>query len=208
MQFQAGELYHVFNQGNNRQKIFFGRDNYLFFLKKMKTHLIPHCDLMAWCLMPNHFHWMIRIPEDYPDVAGSSSKDDEIVFPVIQPLNRSISTLLSSYSKAINKAFDRSGSLFRPRTKARLLTVETESDDLYPLICFLYIHQNPVRAGLSENLQLWEFSSYKDYADLRNGSLCNLNLTRELLDLPASKEEFIRMSNRTIPETYLNRFTL
>ena len=61
MHFQTGELYHIFNQGNNREKIFFSRENYLFFLTKIKAHILPHADVLAWCLMPNHFHLMIYV---------------------------------------------------------------------------------------------------------------------------------------------------
>ncbi len=65
MEFIGGRLYHIYNQGNNRQKIFFSSENYLFFLKKMRSHLLKHYELLSWCLMPNHFHWMVFIPEDY-----------------------------------------------------------------------------------------------------------------------------------------------
>ena len=61
MQFEEGHIYHIYNQGNNRQKIFFERENYLFFLKKMGEHLLPHCNILAWCLMPNHFHLILEI---------------------------------------------------------------------------------------------------------------------------------------------------
>lgn len=65
MIFECGSLYHVYNQGNNRQKIFFNHDNYLFFLKKLKRHVLPHADILAWCLMPNHFHLMVYIKQVY-----------------------------------------------------------------------------------------------------------------------------------------------
>ncbi len=55
------KLYHIYNQGNNRQKIFFRQENYLFFLKKIKIHILPHADILAWCLMPNHFHLMVYV---------------------------------------------------------------------------------------------------------------------------------------------------
>ena len=61
MQFQDGHIYHVFNQGNNHQKVFFNRENYLFFLQKIRTHILPHADILAWCLMPNHFHLEIYV---------------------------------------------------------------------------------------------------------------------------------------------------
>jgi len=55
MIFEAGNLYHIYNQGNNRIPIFFSRENYLFFLKKIKQYVLPYADVLAWCLMPNHF---------------------------------------------------------------------------------------------------------------------------------------------------------
>jgi len=61
MFFEEGNLYHIFNQGNNREKIFFSRDNYIFFLEKIKKYIIPHADIIAWCLMPNHFHLMVYV---------------------------------------------------------------------------------------------------------------------------------------------------
>ena len=61
MQFEPNHMYHIFNRGNNSQQIFFNRDNYLFFLKKIKLYIQPYADVLAWCLMPNHFHMMVYI---------------------------------------------------------------------------------------------------------------------------------------------------
>ena len=63
MKFEKGYIYHIYNQGNNRQKIFFNRDNYLFFLKKIQVQMTPYSDILAWCLMPNHFHLMVLVNE-------------------------------------------------------------------------------------------------------------------------------------------------
>ena len=63
MEFEQGHLYHVYNRGNNSQKVFFTIANYLFFLKKIKTNILPYADILAWCLMPNHFHLMIHVNE-------------------------------------------------------------------------------------------------------------------------------------------------
>ncbi len=61
MDIQENKLYHIYNQGNNRQRIFFTTENYLFFLKKIKLHVLPYADILAWCLMPNHFHLMVYV---------------------------------------------------------------------------------------------------------------------------------------------------
>jgi len=64
MVLKEGNIYHVFNQGNNRENIFFSRENYLYFLSKINIYIKPHADILAWCLMPNHFHLMLYIHSD------------------------------------------------------------------------------------------------------------------------------------------------
>ena len=61
MYFEAGGIYHIYNQGNNRQRIYYSRENYLFFIRKLRTHILPFADILAWCLMPNHFHLMVEV---------------------------------------------------------------------------------------------------------------------------------------------------
>ncbi|MEA3504629.1 MAG: hypothetical protein U9R32_05465 [Bacteroidota bacterium] len=61
MKIEKGYLYHVYNQGNNCRRIFFDNENYLFFLKKINIYISPYADVLAWCLMPNHFHLMVFV---------------------------------------------------------------------------------------------------------------------------------------------------
>ena len=162
------------------------RDNYLFFLKKINLHLLPHVDVLAWCLMPNHFHLMVYVKLFAIHPMTPSHRMNET------PLNESIAIMLRSYTRAINKQNNTSGSLFRPKTKAECITKIDEgitpsfynsnagtrinthiTEQAYPKICFDYIHQNPVTAGLTPLAEEWEFSSYKDYIGLRNGKLIN-----------------------------------
>ena len=196
MQFLPGHLYHVYNQGNNGGHLFFERENYLYFLNKIRKHILPHADLLAWCLMPNHYHLLLKVKPDY-----SFSEDQ-----VINPLNRGIGILQSSYSQAVNKKLDRKGSLFRSRAKAKCLRDDTTNENDYEVNCFLYIHQNPIRAGLCNRLEDWEFSSYLDYIGQRKGNLCNQALAQEVLKLPEGPGEFKKFSNHTIPDQYLRSF--
>lgn len=71
MELIKDNIYHIYNQGNNRQKIFYNRDNYGFFLQKMNDYLLPYCDVLAWCLMPNHFHWMVYVRESELEIPTS-----------------------------------------------------------------------------------------------------------------------------------------
>ncbi|MDR9363887.1 MAG: transposase [Balneolaceae bacterium] len=196
MNFQPNRFYHVYNQGNNRQPIYFSKHNYLYFLKKMST-LKNYCEILAYCLMPNHFHWLIKTKglDDLEDIESSKMNSHPQ-----HSLVRCIANLLSSYTQAINKQENRSGSLFRSKTKSQKI-----DDPDYALICFLYIHQNPLRAGICEDLACWKFSSYRDYAGLRNGKLCNRELGIKNLELPSGVNEFVKMSNQTIPEEHIKQ---
>ena len=63
MDFAEGHIYHVYNRGNNSQTVFFTHENYLFFLEKLRKYILQHADVLAWCLMPNHFHLMIAVKQ-------------------------------------------------------------------------------------------------------------------------------------------------
>lgn len=190
MLFEKNHIYHIYNQGNNRQKVFFNRENYLFFLTKMNEYLLPYCDILAWCLMSNHFHWMVYVRESKSGIERMSL-DQPVNGHNERNLNDSIAILLRSYTRAINKQNNSSGSLFRQKTKADCITNPQEvspsyynlsfctlirlhdPDKEYPQACFNYIHINPVKAKLVKNAEDWEFSSYPDIRGLRDGQLVN-----------------------------------
>ncbi|HAF28130.1 MAG TPA: hypothetical protein DCG75_03690 [Bacteroidales bacterium] len=203
MHFEKDHIYHIYNQGNNRQKIFFNRDNYLLFLKKIKTHITPYSDILAWCLMPNHFHLMVLVNEvNLPasSLGVSLRHTETFKQPNIETeksFNASIGIMLMGYTKALNKQQNRTGKLFREKTKAECLNclngitpsfyntkhitqIQVDNQEFqYPQVCFNYIHQNPVRAGLVKTEIEWEFSSAQDYAGLRNGTLVNKKVAQE-----------------------------
>lgn len=118
--------------------------------------------------MPNHFHLLIRPTE--------SGLTERISFggKPMQELSYRLGMLLSSYAQAINKQNQTTGSLFQQKTKAKILS-ETDNGTRVSYFeqCFHYIHYNPVAAGIVQNPEEWPYSSYPDYAGLRNGTLCS-----------------------------------
>ena len=181
MNLENDGIFHCYNRGNNRQKIFLSEANYLFFLRKIRKHVSPFSNILAYCLMPNHFHLLIHVNRE-ADLAE---------------LLNNWRIMLSSYTRAINKANDWTGSLFQQKTKFKNI----ESDD-QARICFNYIHQNPVNSKLVTELRNWEYSSFPDYCGVRNGTLINKNLAISLLDLPDKTEELIKLSKKMIPDNY------
>ena len=135
MDFQSGYIYHIYNQGNNNRVIFFNRENYLFFLKKIKTYVLPYADILAWCLMPNHFHLMVLVGGQDMESQDAESQgltlsqaltgnrtltltNSQTLTGKHRTFNDSIGILLRSYTRAINKQKGFSGALFRKETKA------------------------------------------------------------------------------------------
>ena len=177
MKFFADNLYHIYNQGNNRQQIFSNREDYLIFLREIRRCISPFCEIVSYCLMPNHFHLVSYVDERI----NSKVKQGGLI---LDPLVNGIRKLLSGYTRIFNNHNDRSGSLFRQKTKCKCLTDRTlvnprYTAQEYTTNCFNYIHQNPLRAGLVSKLEDWEYSSYLDFAGLRNGTLCNKALARK-----------------------------
>jgi putative transposase len=152
---QVGHFHHVYNRGNNRQNIFFERDNYLYFLRLIRHSFVAHdVDVVAYCLMPNHYHLL--------------------VYPRGEELSQAMKSLSLSYTKAINKRFNRVGGLFQGRfQKIRVMDAEYLAQLIH------YIHLNPVKANLVRRPEEWEFSSYLEYAGLRSGTLPKLELIQQ-----------------------------
>ena len=191
MKIESGNLYHVFNRGNNRSNLFFNRSHYLKFLLKIEKIIITHCDILAYCLMPSHFHLLILAGE-YEESQGFHPffSNGEIYHPLV----RKLGTLQSSYARALNKEFGDTGTRFQQKVKVKL--VEDEND--YPLTCFHYIHHNPVKDGIVKSLSDWEFSSFRDYANLRESYLVNKNLAYAYLGVPKDPGKFILESGNLV----------
>ncbi len=166
MEFSENNIYHVYNRGNNKQQIFFSRNNYLYFLKLARKFLRSHADFLAYTLMPNHFHFLIIAKERTIRKKLFHGSERNL-------FSEGIRMLLSSYTQAINKQEGRTGSLFTQNTKAKCLTTTTSREN-DPFIAFSYIHQNALKAKLVTRIEDWQFSSFPDYAGLRNGTFCNI----------------------------------
>jgi len=64
MKVYAETYYHLYNRGNNKELIFFEDDNYTYFLNQLKKYVSPFCEVYPYCLMPNHFHFFLKVTEE------------------------------------------------------------------------------------------------------------------------------------------------
>ncbi len=149
VEFRAGEHYHVYNRGIDQGPIFFEGENFVFFLRKWREYLHQTADALAYCLMPNHYHFLVRLLTD--------------------ELSDAMQSFSQSYAKAINLRRKRTGPLFQGRFQA--IHVD---EDAYLRHLTRYIHLNPVAAGLVSYPEDWTWSSYREYVRYREGTLPNV----------------------------------
>jgi putative transposase len=168
---EEGKFYHIFNRGNNGDNLFYKPENYRFFLRRMEEYLLPSVELYAYCLLPNHFHLLIRVKEyalgealHLQDEKLLQGRQDNSVLA-----GQAFHRLFTSYSKAINKQELRHGSLFENPFKRR----EVKSDQYFSNLV-LYIHANPQTHGSGkpsalrkEDVLNW-FSGKNDYVNFHS----------------------------------------
>lgn len=144
MRLASGQTYHIYNRGINRGRIFFEDRNYDFFLRRFKKYVFEHVDLLAYCLMPNHFHMLVRINE--------FEVQEDIFLSVVEKVFKNF---FISYAKAINAAYGRTGALLQYKFKRK----EVNDEEYFSWLVF-YIHSNPVKSGFTHSLDQYQYTSY------------------------------------------------
>jgi REP element-mobilizing transposase RayT len=146
--FEPGYFYHVYNRGNNKENIFIEDKNYSFFLKLVSKHLLPISEIYSSGMMKNHFHILLRI-KDYEELPHDLIKDNNRIHQLF-------SNLFNTYTKAINKAYNRTGSLFQEHlNKIRVIDLAF----LQHLVA--YIHLNPVKHEFTDDFKKYKYSSFQ-----------------------------------------------
>lgn len=130
---------HIMLRGINKQTIFEDdedRERFLETIKRFKE--VSKYEVYGYCIMSNHVHLLIKETQE--------------------EISASIKRICSSYVYWYNWKYGRCGHLFQERFKS-----ETVENDAYLLTVLRYIHQNPVKAGLTKRVQDYKWSSYNEY---------------------------------------------
>jgi len=165
--------YHIFNRGVNKQNIFYTEANYIYFLKLLDQFLTGYVDFLAFSLMPNHFHIILRIFNslDFNTILFNEElknrsiqkerfskmnlNDQEVVGKLVV---RQLKKLFITYSMAINKQENRVGNLFDPKYKRLQI-----NDQDYLKYAIFYTNYNPEKHGLIEDFKEYRYSSFKAF---------------------------------------------
>jgi len=170
-----GETYHIYNRAVGSELMFKTDDDYSFFLKKLARFILPISNIYAYCLIPNHFHLLLKIKE-FDEIKKQVSVVDEIV------IEKAFFGFFISYSKSYNKAHNRRGRLMLQSFKRILV----EDEDYYTSL-ISYIHRNPIHHGLVDNYQDWKYSSFNAFLSDKKTSIDKV----EVLSYFDSQEDFV-----------------
>ena len=196
-QFEIGQYYHIYNRGVEARDIFIDNFDYLRFLRSMrefnrpeaggglymeylrnraaerfgglasKLEAKPLVEFIAYCLNPNHFHFIVKLATE------------EGVVKFMQKLG-------TAYTMFFNQKYDRSGSLFQGTYKA----IQANAYG-YLLKLLVYVNCNHEIHNLGKAVN-WSWASYLDSVGMRKGNLCNLDVIREEFGEPENFKSFCR----------------
>lgn len=165
--------YHLYNRGVNRENIFIEERNYGYFLNLYRKHIGPVVDTFAYCLLRNHFHLAVRVKseEEIQETLKVSSRNGQklgqdaskyqVENQARKPLgskyvSNQFSNFFNAYAKSINKAYQRTGSLFQHPFGRVPITTDRQFWNV-----IAYVHQNPQKHKFVEDFRDWKYSSYK-----------------------------------------------
>jgi len=141
---ENGKFFHIYNRGINGEKLFREQTNFEYFLNLYNEHIEPIAETYAWCLMSNHFHFLVRM----------KNTEEIITDKKISP-SQSFANFFNAYTKAFNKRFIRHGALFERPFRRKAIDNENYFKNL-----IAYIHNNPVHHLYCEHPIEYAWSSY------------------------------------------------
>jgi len=142
MTYIKNQYYHIYNRGIDKKRIFCQERNYKYFMDLIEKNAERYqVSILAYCLIPNHYHLFVQQKSDIP-------------------LSRFIQTLTNVFVQAMNIQLKRKGTLFEGRAKAKHI----DKDDHFLHMC-RYIHLNPIKHNLVTNLDEWKYSNYQNCID-------------------------------------------
>jgi REP element-mobilizing transposase RayT len=177
--FLPGQYFHIYNKAVANDLLFREQENYHFFISRIKEYLVDTADILAFCLLPNHYHLMIQLKNDH--------------------LSSSMRNFAMSYAASYNKRYHRVGHLFQGRFQAKII-----KSNSYLIHLSGYIHSNPVTAGLVNRAEEWPHSSYQVYLGVDKSDFLK---PRMILKMFSSAENVVNGQACNLYKKYVNNWT-
>ena len=162
---EYGKIYHIYNRGVNSCTLFHNDENNRYFLKLYNKYIPQIADTLAWVLMGNHFHLLVRIKDEYEiqpfpplEPPSGSSNSDGVPLPTRKPKpSHQLSHLFNAYAQAYNKVKSRTGPLFESPFHRKLVESTAYLKNLV-----IYIHNNPIHHNLNTRFSEYQWSSFNE----------------------------------------------
>lgn len=183
---ESGCFFHIYNRGINKEKIFISDLHYKLFITRYNYLLGPLVDTYAYCLLPNHFHFLLKLNE------SRLPRFEKIV-------STHLNILFSRHAMMINEETNRYGSLFCKSFKRIII-----KNNFYLKNLIAYIHRNPVKHGLTNDYQSYRYGSYKEIVN-KKSQIINAN---EVISLFGSLYDFIDHHEDNSPYQILGRLKI
>lgn len=177
---EQDHYYHIFNRGINSESIFKSSGNKEYFLMLFNKYLENKVEVLAYCLLKNHFHFVIRLNED-----------EQIV-------TQSLSNFFNAYAKAFNKQQSRTGSLFEKHFRRKRI----DSED-YLRNVIMYVHNNPIHHEITTELNDYKYSSYQYFTENTNQAAVQIE-KKFVIELFDSLKNFKITHHDFTPNNFLN----
>ena len=193
--------YHIVNHANGFENIFIEDENYRFFLDKYNQYILPIAETYAYCLLPNHFHLVVRIRrrEVLEEVFRNFKSTNfskvqnfgkvEVTDNMIEYyISKQFANLFSCYTQSFNKVNKRRGSLFLKNFRR-----EPIENKAYFLNAVIYTHRNPVHHAFCDRYTDWSYTSFCEIKE-RNSQIIEVD---KLLRMFGGRDSFIDLHEQS-----------
>lgn len=193
--------YHIFNHANGFENVFTVDENYRFFLEKYQQYILPIAETYAYCLLPNHFHLVVRIrrKEILEEVFRNFKSTNfskvqnfgkvEVTDNMIEYyISKQFANLFSCYTQSFNKVNKRRGSLFLKNFRR-----EPIKNKAYFMNAVIYTHRNPVHHAFCDRYTDWSYTSFCEIKE-RNSQIIEVD---KLLRMFGGQESFIDLHEQS-----------
>lgn len=201
---QPNSSYHIFNHANGFENIFIEDENYRFFLDKYNQYILPIAETYAYCLLPNHFHLVVRIRRrevleevfrayNFSKVQNigkvENSEKIEVTDNMIEYyISKQFANLFSCYTQSFNKVNKRRGSLFLKNFRR-----EPIKNKAYFMNAVIYTHRNPVHHAFCDRYTDWSYTSFCEIKE-RNSQIIEVD---KLIRMFGGRESFFDLHEQS-----------